>query len=165
MNRMLLILLSFIFSLGLWGQIQKTIIIGDLSVTSGVLSGIKTGLGKANISDNSSSEITLNYKVDLEVTFKPQMKGKNQLHNIFFQWNRFYNPERTKTFFIIKGGVLWFEMGDWFGGADQTSTFIFPLAAVGFGYSYKLNEAFYIRPSIDIGIQTNLLNIELSFVF
>ena len=165
MNRILLILWIFIISCELWGQVQKTIIIGDFSVTSGLLSGVKTGFGKANINDNSSNEITLNYKVDLEVTFKPQIKGENPLHNIFFQWNRFYNPERTKTFFIIKGGVLWFEMGDWFGGTDRTSTFIFPLVAVGFGYSYKLNDVFYIRPSIDIGVQANLLNIELSFVF
>jgi len=153
-----------IFSI-LWTEENKTKFIANLSVTTGIFSGIKISFGNANITDNRSSETTINYKADLEVTFKPQMHGENSLHNIYLQWNRFYNPYRTKSFLILKGGVFWLEMGDWFGGSDKKSTFTLPIISIGYGYSFKLNEESFIRPSMDLGIQGNIINIELSYFF
>lgn len=150
--------ISFLYS-------QTNIPAGNASVTSGIFSGLKVGLGRASISDDSSSEITLNYKADSEATFNPKFNGKIDIHNIYLQWNRFYNSNRTKSFFLLKGGVFWFKMVDWFGGTDREHTLALPMLSIGYGYSYRLNEKSFLRPSIDLGFQGNIINVEITYFF
>lgn len=163
MKRFFIILIMLVITCGLWAEVKKDIFTGVLSINSGLFSGAKAGIGRVDIYDEYAMELSLNYKIDLEVTFKPQLK--QPLHNIYLQRNRFYNPQRTKSFFILKGGVMWWEMFDWFGGTNSKNTIILPLAAIGYGYSYKINDLIFLRPSIDVGFQTNLINIELSCAF
>jgi hypothetical protein len=157
--------LILIFFAMLWSEDQNPKDIANLSVTSGIFSGFKISFGKASITNNKSSELTLNYKADLKVTSKPQMNVENSINNIYLQWNRFYNPNRTKSFLILKGGIFWYKMGDWFGGSGKKSTLTLPVISIGYGYSFKLNERSFIRPSIDLGFQVNIINIELSYLF
>lgn len=87
------------------------------------------------------------------------------INNLYLQWNRFYNSDRTRSFLIIKGGVCWAETCSLFACTDKKETYAFPIISVGYGYNYKLNEVFFFRPSIDFGLQPNLVNIEFSFSF
>jgi len=165
MKKILLIFFILIIFALLWTEEPNSKGIANLSVTSGIFSGIKISFGKASITNDKSSELTLNYKADLEITFKPQMNGENSINNIYLQWNRFYNPYRTKSFLILKGGIFWNEMGDWFGGSERKNTITLPIISIGYGYSYKLNDRSFIRPSIDLGFQANIINVELSYLF
>jgi hypothetical protein len=81
------------------------------------------------------------------------------------QWNRFFNPQRSQSFIFLKGGAFWFEIGDWFGGTDETNIVTLPILALGYGYSYRLKDNSFIRTSIDLGFQANVLNIELAYLF
>lgn len=160
-----ILLIILVTTCGLWGEAKNDIFTGTVSLTTGFFSGGKAGIGRVDIYDEFAVEYTINYKIDLYFTYKSIQKFSDPFHNIYIQRNRFYNPQRTKSFFILKGGIMWFEMGDWFINTSNKSKLYSPLATIGYGYSFKLYNHFFLRPSIDVGIQLNLVNIELSCTF
>jgi len=166
MKRLVLFSLFIILACALGAEERTEKLAGVISLTSGFpFSGAKAGIGRVDIYDSFAIEYTLNYKQDFAPTFNPSLYENSPLHNIYLQRNRFYNSQGVKSFFILKAGVMWFEMGDWFGGTKRKNTTTLPLASIGYGYSFKLKENIFIRPSLDIGLQTNLVNFELSCGF
>ncbi|MFO7897381.1 MAG: hypothetical protein R6U84_10645 [Candidatus Cloacimonadales bacterium] len=160
-----LLILFSLLSFSLLGAAEiKSTAIADIGLTSGIFSGLKASLGRATIWEHKSTELTLNYKADLEITFDPQLKGEYVIHNAYLKWNRFFNPQRSRSFFLLKGGVFALEVGDWLGTEDSYN-FALPTFSLGYGYSFRLKDNSFIRTSIDLGFQVNILNIELAYLF
>lgn len=163
MKKVILVILILITTTLIFAEIPKPVFV--ISPTTGVFSGIRVGFGVANIQENHVWEMTLNYKNELishvagpEITFKSFNSG--YFDSIYLQANTFWNPDRKNSFLIFKIGVFMFPSlnGLMDGG-------IFPIVSFGYGYSFILKNKFYLRPSIDIGLQSNIINVGLAITF
>lgn len=145
---------------------RKPIIV--FSSTTGIFSGFRAGIGLANISENKAWEHTLNYQNELishvdepEITFETIQP--HQLDSVYYQASRYWDSSRTKSFFIMRAGAtLMPAMAIGMSGIGKD--WAFPLLTVGYGYSLKFKN-FYFRPSMHLGIQIKVINIELAIVY
>jgi len=139
-----------------------------VSPTIGFLSGVRAGVGYAKISDEKVWEHTLNYQNELiSHAAAPEITNKSinsyYLDSIYYQANRFWNSSRTESFLILKAGAtLMPAMGIAMGGID--TDWAFPILAIGYGYSWKF-KGLFLRPSIHLGIQLKVVNLEFAIVY
>ncbi|MCF7857800.1 MAG: hypothetical protein K9N07_00545 [Candidatus Cloacimonetes bacterium] len=158
------IVIAIIIAISISAEIQKPIFV--VSPTTGISSGIRVGAGFVNKYENHVWEMTLNYKKELishvagpEITFK--LMNSSNLFSVYLQANRFWNLERKKSFLIIKvGGFLIPTLF-----AIDNNDKVILLITIGYGYSFNIARKFYLRPSIDIGLQPNLINVGLAITF
>lgn len=167
----LIMMIILMVSTTLFSEVLKRMPVFVISPTTGVFSGIRVGVGLVNIYENHVWEMTLNYKNELishvagpEITFKP-MNSRN-FDSVYLQANRFWNHEREKSFLILKVGVFLcppFTFAT--EGGINKKDLIIPLVTVGYGYSFSIKDFIYLRPSIDLGLQSNLINAGLAITF
>jgi len=165
------IVIALIIAITISAEIQKPIFV--ISPTTGISSGIRVGAGFVNIYENHVWEMTLNYKKELishvagpKITFK--LLNSSNFYSVYLQANRFWNPERKKSFLIIKvGGFLSppFLFATDSGITSNNNDKVILLITIGYGYNFNIARTFYLRPSIDIGLQPNLINIGLAITF
>lgn len=159
------IVIALIIAISISAEIQKPIIV--ISPTTGVFSGIRVGIGVTNVYENHVWELTLNYKNELishvagpKITFKPM--NSSAFDSIYLQANRFWNLERKRSFLIFKiGGIIISPIFY----CEDCKTVLIPMLSIGYGYSFNLKDMCYIRPSIDIGLQSNIINVGLAITF
>ncbi|MDP8226819.1 MAG: hypothetical protein P9L89_04160 [Candidatus Celaenobacter polaris] len=167
------LMIILMVSITLFSEVLKRMPVFVISPTTGVFSGIRVGVGLVNIYENHVWEMTLNYKNELishvagpEITFKPMNSGN--FDSVYLQANRFWNHEREKSFLILKVGVFLcpaFTFATDGGINDNKKDLIIPLVTVGYGYSFSIKDLIYLRPSIDLGLQSNLINVGLAITF
>ena len=165
------IMLIAVISISAENHKQKPIFV--ISPTTGVFSGIRIGIGVANVYENHVWEMTLNYKNELishvagpKITFK--LMNSSTFDSIYLQANRFWSLERKKSFLILKiGGFLCppFSFATDSGTNSHDETKVILLVTIGDGYSFNIMDKYYFRPSIDIGLQSNLINAGLAITF
>jgi len=164
------IVIALIIATSISAEIQKPIFV--ISPTTGISSGIRVGAGFVNIYEKHVWEMTLNFKKELishvagpKITFK--LMDSSNLCSIYLQTNRFWNLERKKSFLIIKvGGFLsppFFATDS--GLTSNNNDKVILLITIGYGYSFNFARKFYLRPSIDIGLQPNIINVGLAITF
>ena len=165
MKKVFLLLVILLTTTSVFTEIPKRKPVFVISPTTGVFSGVRIGFGVANIYENHVWEMTLNYKNELishvagpEITFKSF--NSSYFDSIYLQANKFWNSDRENSFIIFKIGVFMFPPlnGLMDGG-------IFPIVSFGYGYSFDIVNKFYLRPSIDIGMQSNIINAGLAITF
>ncbi|MDA3813991.1 MAG: hypothetical protein PF570_07025 [Candidatus Cloacimonetes bacterium] len=152
---------------------QKREYVFVVSPTTGIFSGIRVGFGLDKKYENHIWELTLNYKSELishvagpKITFKSM--NSSFFDSIYLQANKFWNLEKKKSFLILKVGFflmppLSFATDS---GVDSDNNVYFcPLITVGYGYSFKVSRKINFQPSLDIGLQSNLINVGLAFTF
>lgn len=162
-----------IFAVSLNSEIPKRDYVFVISPTTGIFSGLRAGIGFADIYEDHLWEYTLNYKNELKshaagpkITFK--RIDPSHYCSIYFQANRFWSCEKKGSFFILKIGSFNsppFSFSSDSGNNLSKCDKIIPLISLGYGYSFKIARKCYIRPSIDIGLQSNLINAGLATIF
>jgi len=167
----IVIMLITVTSISAETQIQKPILV--ISPTTGIFSGIRVGFGVANIHENHVWEMTLNYKNELyshvagpKITFTPF--NSFFFDSIFLQANRFWNPERENSYLILKiGGFLCppFSFATDSSTNSHEEVKVIPLVTIGYGYSFNVMDKYYFRPSIDTGLQSNIINVGMAITF
>ena len=161
------IVIMLITAFPLFAEIPKQKPIFVLSPTTGVFSGIRVGIGVANVYENHVWEMTLNYNNELishvagpKITFKPM--NSSTFDSVYLQANRFWNPERENSFLILKIGGFIFPPIFY---CEDCKDVIIPMLSIGYGYSFDIMDKCYFRPSIDVGLQSNLINVGLAITF
>lgn len=173
MKIILFLIVILLTTTSIFAEIQKRKPIFVISPTTGIFSGVRVGVGIANIYENHVWEMTLNYKNEIishvagpEITFK--FFNSSYFDSIYLQANRFWNTDNTKSFLILKiDGFLCppFSFATDSGTNSHEEIKIIPLLTIGYGYSLNLKDNFYMRPSVDIGLQSNLINVGLAITF
>jgi len=172
-SKIFILLIILLLITPIFAKNQKREYVFVVSPTTGIFSGIRVGVGLDDIHNNHVWEMTLNYKNELishvagpKITFKPMNSG--YLDSIYLQANRFWNLEKKKSFLILKVGGFFIPPFSFAtdSSVDSDNNFsFFPLIAIGYGYSFNITRKFYFRPSVDIGLQSNLINVGLAFTF
>lgn len=173
MKKVFLLLVILLTTTSVFTEIPKRKPVFVISPTTGIFSGVRVGFGVANIYENHVWEMTLNYNNELishvagpKITFK--LMNSSTFDSIYLQANRFWNLERKKSFLILKiGGFLCptFSFATDSGTNSHDETKVILLITIGYGYSFNIMDKYYFRPSIDIGMQSNIINAGLAITF
>ncbi len=170
MRKIIISLVVLLMTTQIFAKVIKRAPVFVVSPTTGVFSGIRVGAGMANIYEDHAWETTLNYKNELCSHAKShhgiafEFMDSHHFDSIYLQANRFWNTNREKSFLILKGGIAYMPPFN-FADIGDDPGWIMPVVTIGYGYSFKIKDKFYLRPSIDVGLQSNLINIGLAVTF
>ena len=171
--RKITLIMLIILAISLNSEIPKREHVFVISPTTGISTGLRVGIGFANFYEDRIWEYTLNYKKELishvaepKITFK--RIDSSHYCSIYFQTNRFWSCEKKGSFFILKIGGFNsppFSFSTDSGNNLSKGDKIIPLISLGYGYSFQIARKCYIRPSVDIGLQPNLINAGVAIIF
>lgn len=167
----LVVLFIAISQIPLFCEVQRRMPIFMVMPTTGIFSGIGFGAGVANIYEDKAWELTLNFKKRLyshaagpKLTFEPI---KSRYPTVYLQANKYWNSEREKSFLILKLGGFLSQLPSIFPttGVEIEGKDLLLLISIGYGYSFKISNMITVSPSIDFGLQPNLLNAGVAIKF
>ena len=172
-SKIFIVLIILLLITPIFAQHQERDYVFVISPTTGMFSGIRVGFGLDNVTENHIWEITLNYKRELishvagpKITFKTIDSSFS--NSIYVQANKFWNLDKNKSFLILKaGGFLMpsFSFATDSNVDSDNNIYFCPIITIGYGYSFNVSRKINFQPSLDIGLQANLINVGLAFTF
>jgi len=172
-SKIFIVLIMLFLITPIFAQSQKRDYVFVISPTIGMFSGIRAGFGLDNITENHIWEITLNYKRELishvagpKITFKTI--DSDFSNSIYLQANKFWNLDKNKSFLILKAGgflIPSFSFATDSSVDSGNNIYFVPIITIGYGYSFNISRKINFQPSLDIGLQSNLINFGLAFTF
>ena len=148
--------------------INKQVITSNINLSLGTASGGSIGIGRIQYFERSTKELIAN--------FHYLMNSDYYVVGLYNQLNSFRNKKRLGFFTFIKAGL------DYTKGEKEPFVFVpggpnpddydmqkfaglFPIVAIGCGYSMKLSQNNRMLIYFDLGIQKTFANLNLSVTF